>query len=126
MELLWLIWIICAFVGCFVAPKDRALLGFFLGLLLGPLGVLIAVLLPRPTEYVTPYVPEVNLLALRDQVNAIQAQVNMLSSQIMVQHTPSVPPPVHPSAPRIPPPPPARRASAKEQDPWEWIEEELR
>ena len=40
MEIMIIIWIVCAILGAIVT--DRHAIGFVLGLLLGPIGVLIA------------------------------------------------------------------------------------
>jgi hypothetical protein len=61
---LWALWTavvlaVCAITGFYIsAEKGRGCLeGFVLGLIFGPFGLLLAVLMPEPERRVTPIVP---------------------------------------------------------------------
>lgn len=57
VELLLIFAVVCAFLANSVAPADKKNLGFIMGLVLGPIGVLVAVLLRPSTEDATPSRP---------------------------------------------------------------------
>jgi uncharacterized membrane protein YeaQ/YmgE (transglycosylase-associated protein family) len=57
VELLLIFAVVCAFLANSVAPSDKKNLGFILGLVLGPIGVLVAVLLRPNTEDAAPSRP---------------------------------------------------------------------
>jgi hypothetical protein len=50
--MMWLIllWLVCSVLGAAVAPRGSTLAGFTFGLLLGPLGVIVAACLREPRD----------------------------------------------------------------------------
>ena len=73
MEMIVIVWLVCAFIGYSIGkPKDMAALGFLLGLVLGLIGILIILFIPdnrkknepphypMPPRYPTPPPPPAN------------------------------------------------------------------
>jgi hypothetical protein len=64
-------WGVCAFIAAALAPKNSAGTGLLLGLLFGPLGVLGALLLPKPRAVES----ETEMRARIEQEERVRAEV---------------------------------------------------